>query len=57
MSESIKLYGCYLFPKNNYPECREQFALKYDYSDILLFGGLSSNKNVNIWSLNVGKRK
>jgi len=50
----IKLQAYYLFPKFNFPECREQFAFKFDYSDIILFGGLSSNKNVSVWTLDLG---
>ena len=49
----IKLQGYYIYPKQNSPECREQFAFKYDYTDIVLFGGLASNKNTSVWTLDL----
>ncbi len=51
----IKLQGYYISPKNNYPEGREQFAFYYDYHEIAIYGGLTSNKNISVWSFDMGK--
>jgi len=49
-----ELYGHYRYPKNIFPEGREQFTLTYDLFDVILFGGLVANKSNSIWSLDPG---
>jgi len=51
----VNLNGYYLPPVSNFPECRDQFTFRYDYIDAILFGGLTSNKNINVWKLDLGK--
>jgi hypothetical protein len=48
----LKLFGYYKYCNKNFPEGREQFALDINMNKIILWGGMSSSKNIDIWSLN-----
>ena len=54
-SNQNELYGYYKYSSKNFPEGREQFSMDYNLTDIVLFGGIVSNKNNNIWSLDPSK--
>jgi len=47
----MELYASYKTGLKNFPEGREQFAFDYNISDIILFGGIVTNKNNNVWVL------
>jgi len=47
----VEFYGNYHYGNKNFPEGREQFTLSYDLFDVLLFGGIVTNKSQCIWSL------
>ena len=49
-----ELFGNYVYCTKNFPESREQFTLTYDLYDVVLFGGMSSNKNNIVWTLDPG---
>jgi hypothetical protein len=49
-----KLFCSYTYSNKNFPEGREQFAFVFNAEDIILYSGLSSNKNNYVWSLNPG---
>jgi hypothetical protein len=50
-ASNIELYSYFIYPQKNFPEGREQFSISNDSNEIVLFGGIVSNKNNNIWSL------
>lgn len=50
--KTVKLYSYYLYSSKNFPEGREQFCFFSNNTDIILFGGIVSNKNNQVWSLN-----
>ena len=47
----MELYACYKTGQKNFPEGREQFAFNYNISEIILFGGIVTNKSNNVWVL------
>lgn len=47
---TTKMYGYYLYSKNDFPEGREQFVWVSESNVFLLFGGIVSNKTNYIWS-------
>jgi len=49
-----ELYGSYVYCTKNFPESREQFTLTYDLFDVVMFGGMSSNKSTTVWTLDPG---
>lgn len=54
-SNNLQLYANYVYANKNFPEGREQFTLNYNLVDLVLYGGIASNKNNNIWSLDPSK--
>jgi hypothetical protein len=52
--ESPRIHCTYVYANKNFPEGREQFSMYYNGSDIVLYGGLSINRNINVWTLNPG---
>ena len=50
-----ELYGTYKYSLKNFPEGREQFSLRYNSIDAVLFGGMVSNKNNYLWTLDPSK--
>lgn len=46
------LFAFYKYSHKNFPEGREQFAFHSNVNNIILWGGIASNKNVDVWSLN-----
>lgn len=50
-SNETELFAYYKYSSKNFPEGREQFAFDYNLLDIVLFGGIVTNKNNNIWTL------
>lgn len=53
--DNLRLYASYMYANKNFPEGREQFAFNYNLSDVVLYGGIVSNKNNNVWSLDPGR--
>ena len=54
--KDLKLFAYYKYPNKNFPEGREQFSICIKNGEILISGGISSNKQfMTIWSLNVPK--
>ena len=49
---SILLMAKQFTPMNSFPESREQFVFAQESSDILLCGGLVSNKSNELWEFN-----
>jgi hypothetical protein len=47
-----RLYCYYKYTCKIFPEGREQFALSSDMGKIVLWGGITSNKNSDVWLLN-----
>jgi len=52
--DEMELYAFYKYSTKNFPEGREQFAFDYNLSDLVLFGGIVTNKNNNVWTLDPG---
>ncbi len=50
-SDEMELYAYYKYSTKNFPEGREQFAFDYNLSEIVLFGGIVTNKNNHVWTL------
>ena len=54
--KDLKLFGYYKYPNKNFPEGREQFSICIKNGEILISGGITSNKQfMTIWSLNIPK--
>jgi len=51
----VEFFSSYYYGNKTFPEGREQFTINSDVSDILLYGGLVSNKSQCIWSLDPSK--
>ncbi len=51
----VELYASYIYGNKNFPEGRDQFSLTNDMFDVILFGGIVSNQNHIIWSLDPSK--
>jgi len=49
--DDMELYAYYKYSFKNFPEGREQFTFDYNLSDLILFGGIVTNKNNHIWIL------
>lgn len=49
--DEMELYAYYKYSTKNFPEGREQFAFDYNLSEIVLFGGIVTNKNNHVWTL------
>lgn len=47
----VELYAYYKNSTKDFPEGREQFIFDNNLIDIALFGGIVTNKNNNVWSL------
>jgi hypothetical protein len=47
-----RLYCYYKYTCKIFPEGREQFALSSDLGKVVLWGGITSNKNSDVWVLN-----
>jgi hypothetical protein len=52
--ELPRIHCSYIYSKKNFPEGREQFSMSYNNVDFVLYGGLSINRNANVWTLNTG---
>lgn len=50
-----EVFCYYKYTLKNFPPSRELFSLCSDGEDIIVSGGITSNKADNLWSLNVGK--
>lgn len=46
-----ELYSYYVYTNKIFPEGREQFTLSYDGEEIIMVGGLVSNKSNILWKL------
>lgn len=49
--DEMELYAHYKYSTKNFPEGREQFAFDYNLAEIVLFGGIVTNKNNHVWTL------
>ncbi len=47
-----KLFGYYKYSHKNFPEGREQFSFDKSANKAVLWGGISSAKNLDVWTLN-----
>jgi hypothetical protein len=52
--ELPRIHCSYIYSKKNFPEGREQFSMCFNNVDFVLYGGLSINRNANVWTLNTG---
>lgn len=50
-SDEMELYAFYKYSSKNFPEGREQFAFDSNLMDLVMFGGIVTNKNNNVWTL------
>lgn len=50
-SGEVELYAYYKNSTKDFPEGREQFIFDNNLIDIALFGGIVTNKNNNVWTL------
>jgi hypothetical protein len=53
--DEMELYAYYKYSSKNFPEGREQFAFDFNLTDLVLFGGIVTNKNNNVWTLDPSK--
>jgi hypothetical protein len=53
--DEMELCAYYKYSSKNFPEGREQFAFNYNLSEIVLFGGIVTNKNNHVWTLDPSK--
>ena len=54
----VELFGTYIANgSKNFPEGREQFSLSSDMFDVILFGGITTNKSHDLWSLDPSNLK
>ena len=51
-----ELSGHYIYSKNCFPEGREQHTFTKDSFDVILFGGIGTNKNNILWKLDPGMK-
>jgi len=49
--DNNELYAFYKYSTKNFPEGREQFAFDFSFGDLVLFGGIVTNKNNHVWTL------
>ena len=52
----FELFGHYKYSSKNFPEGRDNFSFKYNQAEVVLFGGIVSNKNNFVWFLDPGKK-
>jgi len=45
------IYSYYVYASKTFPEGREQFTLSFDGNEIIMYGGLSTNKSNILWKL------